>query len=292
MVFQQAALYPHLTVRDNIAFSLRMRQISRADIAGRVSQTATGLGIAGLLDRFPDSLSGGQAQRVALARALIRRPKAMLLDEPLASLDAPLRSELRSDFRQSHRREPLTTIYVTHDQEEALALADRLVVLRAGKIEQVGTPQQVYERPANRFVASIVGWPQMNQIDGKLVQHGETLRFEVGDWYVEVDKAARGGLIPYVGRAVTIGLRAKDFALAPQTAPPGSTSPLELVVRNVEYCGDHWLIRGVTKSGATLVAEIDGSVHVLAGDAIRLYARGDRASFFATDGDGRNLLCK
>jgi ABC-type sugar transport system ATPase subunit len=290
MVFQNPALYPHLTVRDNIAFSLRMRRMAGSEIDSRVNRSAADVGIAGLLDRFPGTLSGGQAQRVALVRAMVRRPKALLLDEPLASLDAPLRSELRCDLRQARQREPLTTIYVTHDQDEALALADRMVVLREGKIEQIGTPQQVYERPISRFVASFVGAPPMNLLVGILTAHGEHLRFELDDWWLEVGRAARARLIAYVGQAVTLGLRPQDLTRARDAAMALDPSPpIELVVRDVEYCGDRWLIRGATKSGACLVAFIDGSMDVLAGQTVRLYARSSRAGFFESDGDGKSL---
>jgi ABC-type sugar transport system ATPase subunit len=288
MVFQNPALYPHLTVRDNIAFSLRMRRTAGPDVGARVARSAADVGVAGLLDRLPGTLSGGQAQRVALARAMVRRPKALLLDEPLASLDAPLRSELRCDLRQAHRREPLTTIYVTHDQDEALALADRLVVLREGRIEQIGTPRQVYERPANRFVASFVGSPPMNLLEGTLIAYGEQLRFELGDWWLDVGKAARAQLTPYVGQAVTLGLRPQDLTLASDAGSDASL-PIELVLRDLEYCGDRWLIRGATKSGTSLVASIDFPIDVLAGQTIRLCARLDRASFFESGGDGKSL---
>jgi ABC-type sugar transport system ATPase subunit len=193
-------------------------------------------------------------------------------------------------LRQAHRREPLTTIYVTHDQDEALALADRLVVLYAGKIEHIGTPAQVYERPANRFVAGFVGSPRMNLIDGKLALRGEKLWFERDDLCIDVGNAAFAGLMPFIGRPVTLGLRPRELALSPAVRPAGSAPPIELMVKDVEYGGDRWLIRGATKSGAVLVASLDGSPGVLAGDAIHLCAQTDRANFFATDGEGRNLL--
>jgi multiple sugar transport system ATP-binding protein len=291
MVFQQPALYPHLTVRDNVSFALRMRRTSQGDIDRHIAQSAADLGITGLFDRFPGTLSGGQAQRVALARALVRRPKALLLDEPLASLDAPLRSELRRDLREAHRRDPVTTIYVTHDQEEALALADRLVVVRAGRIEQIGTPQEVYERPANRFVAGFVGSPAMNFLDGKLTAHGEQVRFEAGDWWLAVDSAMRSQLMRYVGQTVTLGLRPQDLTLAPVAAVTGSPQPIELLMGDIEYCGDRWLVRGAMKSGVRLVAAIDNADGMLAGASLCMYARSARASFFAPGGDGINLAC-
>jgi ABC-type sugar transport system ATPase subunit len=153
MVFQQPALYPHLRVRDNIAFPLRMRGERRAVIAIQVNQIALRLAIQPLLDRRPHQLSGGQAQRVALARALVRKPHCLLLDEPLSNLDAPLRAELRTVLKSLHAAEPITTLHVTHDQEEALALGDRVAVLHEGRLQQIGTPEEVTQQPANAFVA-------------------------------------------------------------------------------------------------------------------------------------------
>ena len=290
MVFQQPALYPHLTVRDNIAFPLRMRRTSRAEIGRLIAKFAAELGITDVLDRFPSTLSGGQSQRVALARALVRRPNALLLDEPLASLDAPLRLELRRDLRQAHRREPVTMIFVTHDQDEAIALADRLVVLRAGRVEQVGTPELVYERPVNRFVASFLGSPPINLLDGMLTAHGEQLRFELGDWWLAVNGTARARLLPYIGQTVTLGLRPQDLTLAPVSTPSDSPRPIDVTVSDIEFCGDRELIRGVTKSGASLVAFIDRPASVLADSVVHFFARSDRAGYFSCGNDGRNLL--
>ena len=156
MVFQQPALYPHLTVRKNLAFPLAMRKLNADEIQGRVQKIAAQVGIDALLDRRPHELSGGEAQRVALARAVVRKPQCLLLDEPLSHLDARLRLRLRSELESLHRALPVTTLYVTHDQDEAFALADRIAVFSCGKIQQVGTPQEIIERPANEFVAEFI----------------------------------------------------------------------------------------------------------------------------------------
>jgi ABC-type sugar transport system ATPase subunit len=170
MVFQSYALYPHKTVRANLAFGLRMRGTPRAEIARRIAEVARNLGLEDLLDRKPGQLSGGQRQRVALGRATVREPKAFLLDEPLSNLDAQLRTQTRAELLRLHRRLGTTMLYVTHDQEEAMTLGDRIAVVHAGRIEQIAPPIEVYRRPATRFVASFVGVPAMNFLDGRLAR--------------------------------------------------------------------------------------------------------------------------
>jgi ABC-type sugar transport system ATPase subunit len=165
MVFQSYALYPHMSVRDNIGFGLRVRSVPAADIEARTQEAAAMLGLDGLLDRKPKQLSGGQRQRVAMARAIVRRPKAFLFDEPLSNLDAKLRMEVRADIAALRRRLGTTMVYVTHDQVEAMTLADRIVVLNEGVVQQVGAPLELYKRPANRFVATFLGTPTMNIVD-------------------------------------------------------------------------------------------------------------------------------
>jgi ABC-type sugar transport system ATPase subunit len=173
MVFQSYALYPHLSVRDNIAFPLRARRVPAARIRSEVERVAETLGLAALLERKPRQLSGGQRQRVALGRALVRRPKAFLMDEPLSNLDAGLRLEMREELKRLHEQFGVTTVYVTHDQEEAMALSDRIAVVNAGRIEQCGTPQALYEDPATLFVARFVGSPPMNLLDGAALAGAE-----------------------------------------------------------------------------------------------------------------------
>jgi multiple sugar transport system ATP-binding protein len=167
MVFQNYALYPHMTVAQNLAFALKMRKASKAEIAERVAEAAAALNLTALLDRYPRQLSGGQRQRVATGRAIVRDPAVFLFDEPLSNLDAALRVQVRAELRQLHRRLGVTSIYVTHDQIEAMTMADRIVVLRDGHIEQVGAPLDLYDRPANVFVATFIGSPAMNLIEGR-----------------------------------------------------------------------------------------------------------------------------
>jgi multiple sugar transport system ATP-binding protein len=172
MVFQNYALYPHMTVRKNMAFALELRKVSRAEIDRRVGETAETLGLRDLLERRPKELSGGQRQRVALGRAIVRQPLAFLFDEPLSNLDARLRIQMRAELKRLHRTLRTTSIYVTHDQEEAMTLGDRVVVMKDGAIQQVGRPLDVYERPANRFVAGFMGMPPMNLIPGRIRRRG------------------------------------------------------------------------------------------------------------------------
>lgn len=215
MVFQSYALYPHMTVRDNMAMALRLRGLPREDVDRRVLDAAKMLAIDSMLDRKPGQLSGGQRQRVAVGRAIVREPKVALFDEPLSNLDAKLRVATRGELKQLHTRLRTTSVYVTHDQEEAMTLGDRIVVMHDGVIQQCDTPMNVYQRPANRFVAAFIGMPPMNFFDGILEARPEGLGFAFGDGLrLPVHASHVGSLQPHVGKAVTLGLRPQAFALA------------------------------------------------------------------------------
>ena len=179
MVFQNYALYPHMSVHDNLAFGLKLRKMTRPEIEGRVAEAAGILGLDAILARKPRQLSGGQRQRVALGRALVRHPKVFLFDEPLSNLDAKLRVQMRTEISRLHRRLGATMIYVTHDQVEAMTLGERIVVLDAGRIQQIAAPLELYERPVNRFVAGFIGSPSMNFVPGKI--EGDKLKLPFGD---------------------------------------------------------------------------------------------------------------
>ena len=195
MVFQNYAMYPNRTVRGNMAFGLNRRGVAKAEIARRVAWATEMLGLQGLLDRKPHALSGGQRQRVALARALVRRPKLFLFDEPLSNLDAKLRADTRAELKRLHRQLGVTTIYVTHDQEEAMTLGDRIAVLRGGRLQQCGTPLDVYHSPANRFVAGFIGTPSMNFIEGRLCEDAAgQFWFESPSLRVPIDKSQLRGI--------------------------------------------------------------------------------------------------
>ncbi|MEL6574504.1 MAG: sn-glycerol-3-phosphate import ATP-binding protein UgpC [Pseudomonadota bacterium] len=228
MVFQNYALYPHMSVRLNMAYGLKNRGFDKAEIERRVAEAAAILQLEEYLDRKPRALSGGQRQRVAMGRAIVREPAAFLFDEPLSNLDAKLRVEMRGEIRQLQRRLATTSIYVTHDQLEAMTLADRLVVLNKGQIEQIGRPLDVYRRPASTFVASFIGAPPMSLLPA--VSDGQGIR--VGDW-----AAPLNGHAPAAG-PVTLGLRAEQFTAA--TAP--GAAPVSLQVAYVEELGPERLV--------------------------------------------------
>ncbi len=209
MVFQNYALYPHMTVFENMAFGLKLNKTPKEEIKRRVEEAARILDISHLLDRKPKALSGGQKQRVALGRAIVRNPMVFLLDEPLSNLDAKLRATMRTELTKLHNRVGTTFIYVTHDQTEAMTMATRIVVMKDGVIQQVDTPQNLYDSPCNIFVAGFIGTPQMNFINGTLVKQGEDvfLNFENNMLKLPVEKASNPALAEYIGKEVVCGLR-------------------------------------------------------------------------------------
>ena len=213
MVFQDYALYPHMSVYDNLAFGLQMQSVPRREIDERVREAADILGIAILLERKPKQLSGGQRQRVAMGRAIVRHPKVFLFDEPLSNLDAQLRVQMRTEIKKLHRRVATTIVYVTHDQVEAMTLADRIVVMRGGMIEQVGTPEEVYNRPASMFVGGFIGSPMMNFVpcQAELSRAGPGIAL-AGGIRLPIDAAALTRLRP--GEPLIVGIRAEHFSLA------------------------------------------------------------------------------
>ena len=209
MVFQNYALYPHMTVYENMAFSLKLRKVPKDEIDRKVREAAEILDITQYLDRKPKALSGGQRQRVAIGRAIVRAPKVMLMDEPLSNLDAKLRNEMRAEIIKLRERIDTTFIYVTHDQTEAMTLGDRIVIMRDGYIQQIGTPQEVFNHPANLFVAGFIGMPVMNFFDGKLTREGDKFFVEVGGYKVELDKEKEARLLKnnVQSQSVTLGVR-------------------------------------------------------------------------------------
>jgi len=211
MVFQSYALYPHKSVYENIAFGLRMRKHPKNEIDTRVRSAARDLEIEHLLDRLPGQLSGGQRQRVALGRAMVRQPAVFLMDEPLSNLDATLRISMRASIKALHQSMQTTFVYVTHDQAEALTLADRIVVMRQGVVQQIGTPDDIYERPANTFVANFLGNPPINFIDGVVQDDGSEPCFRSGELSLAFDEQLRAELAGCAGKKVTIGIRAEDI---------------------------------------------------------------------------------
>ncbi len=254
MVFQNYALYPYMNVFENIAFGLRARKTPQAEVETRVRRAADMLGITALLDRLPRQLSGGQRQRVAIGRAIVRNARLFLFDEPLSNLDAQLRDEMRSEIKRLHQELGTTMIYVTHDQIEAMTLADRIVLLRDGKIEQAGTPLDLYERPATRFVAGFLGSPQMNFIPAQLAQSS-------GGWEVRLSDGVRIGLPPrqrdgYAdGQQIVLGIRPQNVTRANGSNRPGHQR-LGVAVELVQPTGSRAYIT-FPLGGVPTVAELE-----------------------------------
>ena len=275
MVFQNYALYPHMTVRDNMSFGLQNVGTPKDEITRRVEDAARMLEITQLLDRKPAQLSGGQRQRVAIGRAIVRDPKAFLLDEPLSNLDAGLRVRTRLELAQLHNRIKATMIFVTHDQTEAMTLASRIVVMNNKRIEQIGTPMEVYSRPATRFVASFVGSPAMNFLPVSAVtDNGGRAAFSFAG------QAPVGTAVPFAGlpaNGLTLGIRAE----AAHVDPNGS---IEGTADVVERLGERTLVYTRLADGATLVAEDKGVSTIQAGDLVRIALDGHAAMVFDETG--------
>jgi multiple sugar transport system ATP-binding protein len=214
MVFQSYALYPHMTVADNLAFGLKLRKLPKTEVKERVERAARILQIEEFLKRKPRALSGGQRQRVAMGRAIVREPQAFLMDEPLSNLDAKLRVQMRAEIHQLQRRLGVTTIYVTHDQVEAMTMGDRVAVMNAGHLQQVDTPQVLYDNPVNEFVAGFIGSPSINLVESELAQSNGRLEVSLGEHKLTVDDQVarnRSSLSDYVGKMVILGIRPEDF---------------------------------------------------------------------------------
>src|SRR5216684_1812891 len=213
MVFQSYALYPHLTVYDNIAFGLKIKKVPKAEIERRVAEAARILDLEPYLKRKPRALSGGQRQRVAMGRAIVRQPAAFLMDEPLSNLDAKLRVQMRAEIAGLQRTLGVTTVYVTHDQVEAMTMGDRVAVMRKGELQQVADPQTLYDKPVNLFVGGFIGSPAMNMLDATIEQSNGSLRAKVGDQSIDIGDAlsARPALKAFEGRQVVLGIRPEDL---------------------------------------------------------------------------------
>jgi multiple sugar transport system ATP-binding protein len=281
MVFQGYALYPHRTARDNIAFPHEMRRVGRAERERRVLEVADLLGIRALLDRFPANLSGGERQRVAIGRALVRQPKLFLFDEPLANLDAALRAELRVELAALVRRLNVTAVFVTHDQAEAMTMGDRIAVLSAGHLQQIGTPREVYERPSNRFVATFLGTPPMNVVEARIAGG----RAHVGGASFAAPSAAEGPAL--------LGFRPERASVAradEEPGPDGAGGALALAgrVHFLEPLGDETIVH-VALDGAAGAARVrvPGFSDLARGDAVRVRVPAAAAAWFDATGDAR-----
>jgi len=272
MVFQSYALYPHLTVRENLAFGLKMRKTPRPEIETRTREAAAMLGLTPLLDRKPKALSGGQRQRVAMGRAIVRRPKVFLFDEPLSNLDAALRTQMRAEIAQLHQRLGITTIYVTHDQIEAMTLATRIVILDKGVVQQKGPPLEVYAKPANGFVGGFLGAPAMNQLPGKIV---EGPMFEGPTLQVGLPDRAK----PHVGKDVVLGFR-------PQALRVDGAGPIEGTVEIVEPTGGESYVRVRLSDDHHVTARVEGVTTMKPGDEARFSIDPETVHVFAAGANG------
>lgn len=283
MVFQSYALYPHMTAAENIAFSLQIKDISKAEIERRVRMAADRMGIAHLLHRRPKELSGGQRQRVAVARCIVREPAAFLFDEPLSNLDAKLRGTARIEITRLQKSLGITTLYVTHDQVEAMTMADRVVIMDAGRVRQVGRPIDLYHAPRDLFVATFLGSPAMNVLSGRVVRDGAGPRFEAGALSVPLPAEARCPPGP-----ASLGLRPENIASAPPASGEGIA--LEGTVAHVEHLGAETLVQFELAglSGQELTARLVGTHHLVRGD--RRSFSTSPATLYLFDGDDRTVL--
>ncbi len=287
MVFQNYALYPHMTVYENMAFGLRLRRVPQADIDRRVREAAALLDIGELLDRRPRALSGGQRQRVAMGRAIVRNPAVFLFDEPLSNLDAQLRVQMRVELSRLHRRLATTTIYVTHDQVEAMTLADRIAILDAGRLQQFGTPLEVYRAPANRFVAGFIGSPPMNFLAVSVEATGAALQLRAPGVRIDLDEAERRVLREAGGdKAWVLGIRPEHLHVG---APDGQAcGHVEAEVEVVEHLGADDLVYARTPGDVLVVARVAGGSAPSRGQHVTLAVEPGAVHVF--DGEGHNAF--
>jgi multiple sugar transport system ATP-binding protein len=287
MVFQNYALYPHMTVAENIGFSLKLRKVPKAEARRRISETAQIIGLTDHLDRRPRQLSGGQRQRVAMGRAIVREPQVFLMDEPLSNLDAKLRVQMRAEISRIQRQLNVTTVYVTHDQIEAMTMGDRVAVLRRGLLQQFDAPQRLYEQPANMFVASFIGSPAMNIVEANLERDGDSLVCRIGPATLALPASvvsARPALANHVGRTIAVGIRPEVLDHAGLNG--NDRGRLRGIVRVVEALGPEQLAHVEVEAKPVLAEEVlEGLVDMeQAEDLTEIMAddpEGDRATLVA-----------
>lgn len=273
MVFQNYALYPHMTVWNNMAYGLKVRGMAKPEIEARVKKAADILGLDGLMSRKPQQLSGGQRQRVAMGRAIVRDPSVFLFDEPLSNLDAKLRVQMRLEIKKLHQAVKTTSIYVTHDQVEAMTLADRLIVMNAGRFDQVATPLEVYNRPATLFVAGFIGSPAMNMIKMTLSPSGDAVKMPGGNWFPLAKPVTRAK-----GNEVIVGLRPEHIALS-----QGQSVTFSLLAEVVEILGADTIVHGNLGNGDSLTLRLPGGFKIKTGDRLNLQVMADHIHIFDTE---------
>jgi len=278
MVFQNYALYPHMTVYENLAFGLKLRKIKKDEIDRRVHEAADILGINDLLDRKPKALSGGQRQRVAVGRAIVRKPAVFLFDEPLSNLDAKMRVQMRAEISKLHLKLATTMIYVTHDQIEAMTMGDRICVMKDGVIQQVDTPLNLYDDPANLFVAGFIGTPPMNIFSGTLAKEGSILRFQAGSISVPMLADWQKKLEPYAGKPVAFGIRPED--IGSERAEQTATVKIQAKVDFMEPMGAETYLHLNTGTDTDCIARVDAHRGVRNGEELTLALLMKRAHVF------------
>ncbi|VXB62724.1 multiple sugar (maltodextrins) transporter ATP-binding protein [Bacillus sp. 349Y] len=284
MVFQNYALYPHMSVYDNMAFGLKLRKFDKKEIDRRVQEAAKILGLEALLDRKPKALSGGQRQRVALGRAIVRDAKVFLMDEPLSNLDAKLRVQMRAEIAKLHQRLQTTTIYVTHDQTEAMTMATRIVVMKDGVIQQVGSPKEVYDKPENVFVGGFIGSPAMNFFQGKLEEN----YFVCGKTKVLVPEGKMKVLREQgqVGKSITLGVRPEDIHDEPLFIDTAEGAKISVKIEVSELTGAETMLYSQLE-GQDFVARVDSRTDIQAGETITLALDMNKAHFFDAESEER-----
>ena len=284
MVFQNYALYPHMTVYDNMAFGLKLRKVPKDQIDKAVKDAAKILDLDKLLDRKPKALSGGQRQRVAMGRAIVRNPKVFLMDEPLSNLDAKLRVQMRTEISKLHQRLGATIIYVTHDQTEAMTLGTRIVVMKDGVVQQIDTPQNLYDHPCNEFVAGFIGSPQMNFMDAQVKVNGGKVTLTVGDHKLEVpaDKAKAiidGG---YDGKTIVLGIRPEDVHDEAEFVQKNPNSTISAPIRVYELLGAEVYLY-FDFAGTQMTARVNPKTPARAGDTVTFALDMDKTHYFDKD---------
>ena len=290
MVFQNYALYPHMTVYDNMAFGLKLRKVPKAEIDKAVREAARILDLEKLLDRKPKALSGGQRQRVAMGRAIVRNPKVFLMDEPLSNLDAKLRVQMRIEISKIHQRLGATIIYVTHDQTEAMTLGTRIVVMKDGVVQQVDTPQNLYEKPGNLFVAGFMGSPQMNFLDAQISQKGNDVIATVGQYDILVP-AAKGKVLKeggYIGKTVVLGIRPEDIHDSQMFIEASPSAPMTSTVKVYELLGAEVFLY-FDVNGTQVTARVDPRTTSKTGDTIKFAFDMEKSHFF--DKETELVIC-
>jgi multiple sugar transport system ATP-binding protein len=276
MVFQNYALYQHMSVYDNLAFGLRNKKTSEAEIKAAIDRAAGMLGLHDLMQRKPKQLSGGQQQRVALGRCIVRNPQVFLFDEPLSNLDAKLRAQMRIEIKRLHAAIPTTSVFVTHDQVEAMTLGDRVVIMRDGRVQQVGTPLQVYGKPANKFVAGFIGAPAMNFVDVTVRSEAGTTAVEAAGLKLTVTAANARALESYNGRQAIMGVRPEHLALGDGAPGLGFDARVDVV----EQLGSEILLETKVGNHSITVARVAAETPIASGDQVHVSAQPGRLHFF------------